>query len=680
MPPAGTSSGVALLDSNAAALLVVAEDGEEPIPARLDWVDALGRVRPELGSARAEDGRIALRAWSADREARLSSPGFFPRLVPRSALVPEGPTIVRLERLHLGRVVGHVLDESGSPLPAASVSLEASGWPAQKWFDFLQALPEREGDRFSIQASEQGRFEFSASPCGIPVRISAAAPSRVAASLTLPPLAGGQGVEGVELRLRPGHRIRVRVTSRNTGAPIAGAWVWPVEGRSDAWAGAPWCSGARTDADGSAVLTATDPGNYDVRVSAGDGYTRAEAVVSTGQEDNQIQLFATRAIDVQFEFDESARRLADARTNSTDGSIRLLSGYHVAQRLLARMHFRCRSLENGEEVATSNFAWVEYPSRGTLISPVSPPLHLAAYLGDRLVGSCNVAASEARVPVSSKACAQGGLSLRFLTPMGEPHVGEVRLLLAFSADSSSGPATSFDQQIVGRPAASGDWRIAGLACGHYVARVETMDRGWTSAPFEFDVLPGEDATRDPYLVTAPSTLVVDVLAGAGTPFAVRVWSHESGEFCVLDHLSGIPQYEAASVSGLPLELAPLPSGACRVEVRADGRAPIFEEISLVPGVERQLLAEFGVGERVVSLRFGASRLAGESLDLTITADQHDGCVVYQRRIALLEGSSQVVALPLVDGQYLLSVEGGGRAWVGVFFVPQDLEVEVPDDL
>jgi hypothetical protein len=183
-----------------------------------------------------EDGRFELPVPSGNDSRPLCAhaPGYAQRLVPTN--IPAGATEYELAiELQPGaRWAGRVVDESGAPVAGATV--KASGL-------FHGTETDNEGRFVLHSAAPESRHELSARKPGYQRGTTACEAGR----------------EDIEIILRPGHAIALRVLGLD-GRGLAGATVMVMTGPSG------WQRRGFTDRDGSFRLTDLEPGSLSVIV------------------------------------------------------------------------------------------------------------------------------------------------------------------------------------------------------------------------------------------------------------------------------------------------------------------------------------------------------------------------------------------------------------------------------
>lgn len=210
---------------------------------------------PTLGESTDEQGRFVMpsRAVGCEAVARHPDHG------------DSEPTILEAGEDNLLRLrepaslAGYVLDERGSPLPGASVSIErfvaaSEGGGAGK-----------RGTK--ARADDRGEFELGKLQAGTYI-LTATAEGRPPGRSDEIALADGEQVRGIRIELGRGALLTGRVMDVETGEPIAGARVW-----LDALTLTHRVTPTTTDADGAYQLDGVPEGPFSVAVSA-EGYVR----------------------------------------------------------------------------------------------------------------------------------------------------------------------------------------------------------------------------------------------------------------------------------------------------------------------------------------------------------------------------------------------------------------------
>lgn len=165
-------------------------------------------------------------------------------------LTPDGSWTIRLQSG--GALQGRVLGADGQPVPRATVSIERAEHDGP-------ALPVRRMTP-PVQCNEAGVFEFGPlRPGSYDLRADADGRAPGFARSLRVAVAGRQ--TGIDIRLAAGATVRGRVTSKQTGQPVAGAMVMLMDFGPGT---AP--RSATTDADGRYQLAMVAPGRHSLRV------------------------------------------------------------------------------------------------------------------------------------------------------------------------------------------------------------------------------------------------------------------------------------------------------------------------------------------------------------------------------------------------------------------------------
>ena len=190
---------------------------------------------------------------------------------------------------------GSILDASGGAIEGASV---------QAW-SYQRLAPGELSDRavFETTSGADGRYEIQLIPGGYHLLASAGgyANSKIFATLTID--------ETRNFQLEPAGQLAGRVTSAETGQPIAGAYVWaqPITFRRDFFV-----PPVRTDADGRYRLSGLPGGNYRVSGRSGELAATLDRLIGLAAGGN--------ASDVDLQLVRGFRLTGTVKGNEGDGT------------------------------------------------------------------------------------------------------------------------------------------------------------------------------------------------------------------------------------------------------------------------------------------------------------------------------------------------------------------------
>jgi len=225
---------------------VVRDSDGAPLPGATVRV-----MYPDDGSFRADVGRVTSRyPVTTDGTGRFHlrglgegpvgvhvvMKGFVPGM---KRNVAPGRDDLEFSLTRASRVRGRVVSaETGEPVEGATVDAHYAG-PG------------------SVTTASDGTFDLVVAPGSRTVRVWCE--GYLWRETQVENLKPGEVREGVEIALKPGHRLRGRVVHARDGTPLAGAWV-RIEG--------PQGRSIRTDAEGRFAVRGLPPGTYEIEVSA----------------------------------------------------------------------------------------------------------------------------------------------------------------------------------------------------------------------------------------------------------------------------------------------------------------------------------------------------------------------------------------------------------------------------